>query len=203
MSLADTFERSFKEKWYSGAIENIPRQERWECFNILLQQTISDKWWKGHPHENITPFPYLSKDIYEVKIGHDETIAKYCKEDPHYKWFHEKFPGKPDWRDMLENFAESVASKRKDEWEREFLKIYPKEKVVHTTSREEFEKTQQKIDNERQVFEEEKRELYEEKRKLYRDRKAFEKEKQELEKELAKYKGIVMNCQREIKAYGL
>jgi hypothetical protein len=35
------------------------------------------------------------------------------------------------------------------------------------------------------------------------ERKAFEKEKLELEQELAKYKGIVMNCQKEIQAYGL
>lgn len=45
--------------------------------------------------------------------------------------------------------------------------------------------------------------LQQENQKLKSERKAFEKEKQELEQELAKYKSIVSNCQKEIKAYGL
>lgn len=45
--------------------------------------------------------------------------------------------------------------------------------------------------------------LKQENRKLKSEKKAFEKEKQELKKELEKYKSIVSNCQKEIKAYGL
>lgn len=37
---------------------------------------------------------------------------------------------------------------------------------------------------------------------LLEERQAFEKEKHVLETELARYKGIVLNCQNEIKAYG-
>jgi len=83
-----------------------------------------------------------------------------------------------------------------------------------SSKREEFEKTQQKMDNEKQAFEKEKSTFtsiqslfYEvvekEKHNLMTERKAFEQEKLTLEKELAKYRNIVSNCQREIKAYGL
>jgi hypothetical protein len=192
MSLADTFERNFKTKWYSGSIENIPLQERWQCFDVLLKETISDKWWKGNPHENITPFPHLSKDIDEVKIGHEETIAKYCK-DPKYKC-----SGKPDWRDMLENFAESVSLKRKDEWKREFLKIYPKEKVDLDVLLRELKKeiyplsvilkgdTRNEIDDVhklRKQLKKDEGDFFLKKRLLESERLSFNREKQELKNE--------------------
>ena len=65
--------------------------------------------------------------------------------------------------------------------------------------RQAFEKEKQDLKDEKHLFDE----CFEEaKQKLYRERKAFEKRKQELENELARYKGIVLNCQKEIKACG-
>lgn len=79
--------------------------------------------------------------------------------------------------------------------------------------RDAFEQEKQKFTYEVQVFEKEKNtfktiqglfhEVVEkEKTSLRIEKEAFEKEKQELKTELAKYKGIVLNCQREIQAYG-
>ena len=63
-----------------------------------------------------------------------------------------------------------------------------------------FNLEKQELTNEKRLFDE----VFEEaKQNLIKERKAFEQEKRELEQELAKYKGIVLNCQREIKAYGL
>ena len=63
-----------------------------------------------------------------------------------------------------------------------------------------FNREKQELKIERTLFDE----VFEEaKQNLRKERKAFEKAKQELEQELAKSKGIVINCQREIKAYGL
>jgi hypothetical protein len=62
--------------------------------------------------------------------------------------------------------------------------------------RKSLEKQLQKVEAEGYVYREEKK-------KFDSERQAFEKEKRELELELAKYKGIVLNCQKEIQAYGL
>jgi hypothetical protein len=73
-----------------------------------------------------------------------------------------------------------------------------KEKLVFELSdcKKELEEEIQIIETERYVYREEK--------KMFdSERKAFEKENQELKKELEKYKSIISNCQREIKAYGL
>jgi|UniRef100_A0A6C0AGN4 hypothetical protein len=67
---------------------------------------------------------------------------------------------------------------------------------VHDRQAFEEEKVAQELKVVRQAFE-----LEEGRQALERDREAFERERQDLERELAKYKGIVGNCLKEISTY--
>jgi len=128
MSLTEWFKNNFISKWRSGWIELIAPNERWRCFQEILEETILSEWWLNSPHGNIRPFPHLYKDMMDVKKGHDETISEYCK-DINYKHSHDfltrEVNYKPHWRDMLENFARSIAARHKEEWKSEFYQLYP------------------------------------------------------------------------------
>jgi len=91
---------------------------------------------------------------------------------------------------------------------------FEKEKADQEIVRQavELEEWRQALDRERQAFEEEKVahelkvvrqafELEEGRQALERDREAFERERRDLERELAKYKGIVGDCLKEISTY--
>ena len=72
-------------------------------------------------------------------------------------------------------------------------------KQLLETDRLSFNREKQELKMERTLFDE----VFEEaKQNLRKERQAFEKEKHNLETELAKYKGIVENCRKEIESFG-
>lgn len=66
----------------------------------------------------------------------------------------------------------------------------------------EFKKDEDEFFLKKQLVESERLSLNREKQELSRERQVFEKEKHKLETELAKYKGIVENCKKEIESFG-
>ena len=103
---------------------------------------------------------------------------------------------------------------RQIDFDNERRAAFEKEKADQEIVRQavELEEWRQALERERQTFEEEKVahelkvvrqafDLEEGRQALERDREAFERERRDLERELAKYKGIVGDCLKEISTY--
>lgn len=77
-----------------------------------------------------------------------------------------------------------------------------KEIYGFTKLRQQFKKDEDEFFLKTQLLESERLSFNREKQNLCRERQAFEKEKHNLETDLAKYKGIVENCKKEIESFG-
>lgn len=95
------------------------------------------------------------------------------------------------------NYSECpIRSVGKFEKDLELYRPVLEELKVHDRQAFEEEKVAQELKIVRQAFE-----LEESRQALERDRQAFERERQDLERELARYKGIVGDCLKEIETY--
>lgn len=74
--------------------------------------------------------------------------------------------------------------------------------IKETLWREQLKKDEDEFYLNKQLFDSELRSFKRDKAEFVLEREAFEKEKHNLEMELAKYKGIVENCMKEISSYG-
>jgi hypothetical protein len=165
-----------------------------KCFVIYLEYPSSDRTriWFFKTHyiiQQISSQPYW-EDIYYLR-KHQFTLDELKI----IKYFQFGILGRNGSIELIDNYEQN--RKRKGEREGE------KEKEISELSELSEVFNKQAFDQEKINFIKEKQAFEKEKINFIKERQAFEKEKREHENELAKYKNIVSNCQKEIKAYWL